>query len=145
MTTPVSYPGIYTIEVTGPAVITGVSTSNAGFLGPALAGPLKVPRRVTSLDEFIDVFGVKKDRRPWPYLFLEGRPYYLGFAIEGFFANGGQTAYVVRVGTAVQSSLAVQNQATPTKEDVFIVRAIQDGKAGDDIAITVEFSGPQRA
>src|SRR5215218_4390862 len=105
-----TYPGVYIEEVTGPGVIAGVGTSTAAFLGPAGAGPLLEPTRVTSLDDFIRVFGTSRDGRPWPYLYAGATPYYLGFAIEGFFRNGGTQAFVVRVGTARQASLVVLNR-----------------------------------
>src|SRR5436190_20321717 len=93
-----STPGVYIEEVTGPGVIAGVGTSTAAFIGPAARGPLLQPTRITSLDQYIDLFGTKPDARPWPYLYDGATPYYLGFAVEGFFRNGGTQASVVRVG-----------------------------------------------
>src|SRR5262245_27893974 len=113
-----SYPGVYIEEVTGPGVIAGVGTSTAAFIGPAGKGPLLKPTRVTSLDDYIHVFGTSRDGRLWPYLYDGPTPYYLGFAIEGFFRNGGTQAFVVRVGTAEQSRLVFQNRAN---KDAFVV------------------------
>src|SRR5687768_10433514 len=128
-------PGVYIEEVTGPGVIAGVSTSNAAFVGPAARGPLGEPRLITSLDEYIDLYGGRRDNRPTPYLFAGSTPFYMGFGVEAFYANGGQYAYIVRVGTAAQAELPVANQ---DGQDVAIVRAILDGDEGNGIRIAVE-------
>ena len=130
-----SYPGVYIEEVTGPGVIAGVGTSTAAFIGPAGAGPLLEPTRITSLDDYIHVFGTSRDGRPWPYLYDGSTPYYLGFAVEGFFRNGGTQAFVVRVGTAAQSRRVFQNRAN---KDAFVVRAVAEGTAGDAISAALE-------
>lgn len=128
-------PGVYIEEVTGPSVIAGVGTSTAAFIGPALSGPLNVPRRISSLDDFVTMYGGTRDNLPWPYLFLANTPYYLAFAVEGFFTNGGQQAYIVRVGTAAQARLPIQNRAG---EAVFVVQACQDGTAGNNMSLEIQ-------
>jgi phage tail sheath protein FI len=134
-------PGVYIEEVTGPGVIAGVSTSNVAFIGPAARGPLDEPRLLTSLDEYIDIYGGRRDNRPTPYLFAGSTPFYMGFGVEGFFANGGQYAYVVRVGTAAQAELPIDNRDAPA-EQVAIVRAIADGDEGNAIQVAVEDGAP---
>jgi phage tail sheath protein FI len=126
---------VYIEEVTGPGVIAGVGTSTAAFIGPALRGPINEARRITNFDRFIELYGVTRDNRPWPYLLDNGRPYHMAFGVGGFFANGGQYAYIVRVGTAAQASLPIQNQAG---EDVFGVRALQDGDEGNNIQVETQ-------
>jgi uncharacterized protein len=134
-------PGVYIEEVTGPGVIAGVGTSTAAFIGPALRGPLNEARRITTFDEFIDIYGGTRDNRPWPYLMVPGRPpYYMAFGVEGFFTNGGQYTYIVRIGTATQASLPLQNN---DGETVAVVRAIQDGAGGDDIQVQTQAYGTQ--
>lgn len=142
MTQTFDYPGVYIQEITGPSVITGVGTSTAAFIGPALRGPLGIARRISSFDEFIDLYGATRDGRPWPYLFVEGRAYFMALAVEGFFANGGRQAYIVRVGTAGQAAITLQNQAN---EAVFVVRARQDGQAADAITVETQLAGRQMA
>jgi phage tail sheath protein FI len=97
---------------------------------------------VTSLDEYIGIYGGTRDNRPTPHLFVGSTPFYMGFSAEGFFANGGQYAYIVRVGTASQAQLALQNQDAPA-EDVATVRAIHDGDEGNGIQVAVEAGAPQ--
>jgi uncharacterized protein len=138
-------PGVYIEEVTGPGVIAGVSTSTVAFIGPAIAGSINKPRRITSFDEFTRLYGTVKDKNPWPYLFsLEGKPYYMAFAVEGFFTNGGQQAYIVRVGTAAQASLTLPNRRQNAPEPVFTIRAIQDGEVGKKIQVEVQQSSEQK-
>lgn len=136
-------PGVYIEEVTGPGVIAGVSTSTAAFIGPTIRGPLKQPRRVSSFDEYIELYGETRAGRPWPYLFVEGRPYYMAFGVEGFFTNGGRQAYILRIGTAEQAEWVIKNQNQAGAEDVFVVRALQDGAVGNDIQVETQMYGRQ--
>lgn len=135
MATKYATPGVYIEEVTGPGVIAGVGTSTPAFIGPALRGPLNEPYPITSFDEFIEYYGGTRAGRAWPYLFVDKKPYYMAFGVEGFFTNGGQECYIVRVGTAVQASLDVKNDAN---EVAFTVQALQDGKDGDEITVESE-------
>ncbi len=57
----------------------------AAFVGIAARGPLHRPVRVESWAEYTRAFGG----------FLDGA--YLPMAVDGFFANGGLTCWVVRV------------------------------------------------
>jgi phage tail sheath protein FI len=84
-------PGVYIEEIElGPPPITGVSTSTAGFIGIAEKGPVNRPMLVTGMGEFERIFG---DRLASSF----GDNRWLMYAAQGFFDNGGQTAYVVRV------------------------------------------------
>src|ERR1035437_5080635 len=132
-----STPGVYIEEVTGPGVIAGVGTSTAAFIGPAVAGPLGQAYRITSFDDFIRLYAGTRNGRPWPYLYAGSTPFYLGFAVEGFFRNGGTQAFVVRIGTAAQASLPVDNQAG---HEAFVVSALEEGVAGDQISVAIEHS-----
>ena len=49
-------PGVYIEEQTGPGVITGVGTSTAAFIGPALRGPINEAQRISSFDEFLRLY-----------------------------------------------------------------------------------------
>lgn len=62
-----------------------------GFVGVCLRGPLNAPQPVTSWTEFVNYFGGISDPagRPAPGL--------LPYAVQAFFAQGGVTAWVVRV------------------------------------------------
>ena len=128
-------PGVYIEEGTGPGVIAGGGTSTAAFVGPAAHGPIGLPTRITSFDDFVRVYGGSRSGRPFPYLYAGSTPFYLAFGVEGFFRNGGTQAFIVRVGTAVQASAAIQNQASKTAA---IVQALADGGVGNNVSIAVE-------
>ncbi len=63
-------------------------TDIAGFVGIAARGPLHRPVRVQSWTQFTSIFGAHIPQG------------YLAYAVEGFFANGGRTCWVVRVADA---------------------------------------------
>jgi hypothetical protein len=63
-------------------------TDVAAFLGGFPRGPVGVAARVTSWTEAQQAFGPIDGRRRTPY------------AVSGFFANGGRTAWLIRIGGA---------------------------------------------
>jgi len=75
------YPAFAEPSATG---LSRADTRVAGFVGVAQRGPLDEPRRITSWDEFVEVYGYDP-------------AHYLTHSIEAFFRNGGQTCWVVRV------------------------------------------------
>jgi uncharacterized protein len=103
-------PGVY-IEELPPQLraIEGVSTSIAGFVGPAARGPVPgfplpftpaqplvlnpspAPSLVTSFSGFVQQYGY-----PLPLPDPNSNAF-LGYAVKGFFDNGGQACYVSRV------------------------------------------------
>ena len=87
-------PGAY-IEETSfrQKTIEGVSTSTAGFVGPARFGPTKgVPELLTSFADFERIYG-GIDKLEYP----EKMDNYLAHAVRAFFENGGKLLYVSRV------------------------------------------------
>jgi len=92
-------PGVYFEwpDVVPPAISLR-RTDIAGFVGIAAAGPLHHPVKIESWTQFVSTFG--------PHI-PQG---YLAYAVEGFFANGGQTCWVVR--------LADPQAAQPAKLDL---------------------------
>jgi phage tail sheath protein FI len=76
-----TYPGVYIEEISsGVHTITGVATSIAAFIGWAPQGPTNKAVLVQSWSDFASQFGG-----------LDARSY-LGYAVNQFFANGGQQA-----------------------------------------------------
>jgi len=81
-----TYPGVYIEEIpSGVRTITGVSTSIAAFVGWARKGPVDRAQRVLSWQDFERHYG-GLDRQSL-----------LGYAVNHFFANGGQDGYIIRV------------------------------------------------
>ena len=130
-------PGVYIEEVTSPGVIAGVTTSTTAFIGPALAGPLRVPTRITSPDDFLKLYGIPQpDGSVMPYLVTGSKRYYLAQSVFSFFTNGGAQAYVLRIGTAENTTWEVDNQHVAA-EAVLRLQAQQEGAGGDSIKIQV--------
>ncbi|KUJ69061.1 hypothetical protein ACZ90_14570 [Streptomyces albus subsp. albus] len=108
------------VEVDGTArpVIAAAPTSVAAFVGLTERGPLNRPVRLTSPAQFRDRFGGHRE---------DG---FLGYALDGFFLNGGTTAYVSRVagdGSAPASRRLMDRQSTPAP-----VLRISAGYRGED-------------
>src|ERR1041385_291791 len=86
MAVAVSYPGVYIEEIpSGVRTITGVATSIAAFVGWAARGPTDRAQLVLSFQDYVRSFGGLDVRT------------YLGYAVNQFFANGGNMAYIIRL------------------------------------------------
>lgn len=88
-------PGIYfeSKDAAGP-VLGPLRTDVAGFVGLASRGPLHTPVKIESQTQFTTVFGGPIAQA------------YLAYAVQGFFANGGATCWVVRVADPAAASTA---------------------------------------
>lgn len=97
-------PGVY-IEETSfrTKTIEGVSTSTAGFVGPARFGPVSgQPELVTSLADFQRIYGDLED-----LVFTDqANPIvnYLAHAVRAFFEEGGRRLFVQRVFNAPRAA-----------------------------------------
>jgi uncharacterized protein len=81
-----TYPGVYIEELpSGVHTITGVATSIAAFVGWAPQGPVDRAVLIESFADFERQFGGLNSGS------------YLGYAVNHFFGNGGQQAYIVRL------------------------------------------------
>jgi phage tail sheath protein FI len=79
-------PGVYFEWLDQPAPLAAARTDIAGFVGIAARGRLHEPMKVESWTQFTSNFGGNT------------RQGFLAAAVHGFFANGGRTCWVVRVG-----------------------------------------------
>lgn len=118
-------PGVYIEELPATGPISGVGTSTAAFIGQALAGPIKVPTKVTNWTQFKNLFG--------SYIISPRR--FMANAVEGFFKNGGMVAYIVRVGTAKRALLDLVDRAAGLS---LRVEALVEGTAGNLISAQVQ-------
>lgn len=121
-------PGVYIQEITIPGPIPGVSTSNAAFVGPAAMGPLGIPTRLTNPDQFKAIFG---DYVEDPYRV------YAAHAVNGFFAEGGQLCYFVRVGNGKQAWLKLMDRGT-SPQATLKVTALREGTGGNGTTVQVD-------
>lgn len=123
-----SYPGVYIEEVpSGVRTIAGVSTSDTAFVDFFKRGPVNDPVRITSFGDFERVFGGLDRRSPASY------------AIQQYYLNGGQIAYVVRVtgGTTGKAQVALQSGGN----NIVRVEAANAGVWGQNLRVTVTLSG----
>ena len=113
-------PGVFVEEVdTGLKPIEGVSTSTAGMIGLTERGPVDVPILITSQGEFTRWFGERLSREEFP------DRYYLPYAVEGFFTNGGKRLYVTRVldtSAAVRATFQLFDRGTAASADTVLLR-----------------------
>ncbi|MEC4017970.1 phage tail sheath family protein [Streptomyces sp. H27-D2] len=129
-------PGVYVEEMEGGSrPVEGVGTSVAAFVGFAEQGPLNEPVRVTNWSQFTSTFGD----------FVDGS--YLGHSVYGYFANGGGTCYIVRVGgepSAAVGSAAPNAVAAAPRQALggFWVTALPSA-AGKDVAVDVQRMWPE--
>ena len=90
-----TYPGVYIEELSsGVHTITGVATSIGAFIGWAPQGPVTEAVLVQSWSDYATQFGGLDSRSK------------LGYAVNQFFGNGGQQAYIVRLVLNATTALA---------------------------------------
>jgi len=122
-----TYPGVYIEEVpSGVRPITGVATSIGAFIGFFSRGPFAEARRLLSAADFDREYGgLRADSLA-------------SYAIQQFFLNGGQQAWVVRTaaGSPTPSSIEMQDQGGTA---VFRVLAVSEGEWGDNLRVDVDY------
>ena len=129
MAVQVSYPGVYIDEFSPGAPIEGVGTNTAAFIGVAGSGPINEPTLIQSWDAFVATFGGFIAEQPGSFL---------APAVYGFFLNGGTRCYIARVGTGVMAFEALDSrQEGGSPDPALMVRALQEGPAGNSISVDV--------
>jgi uncharacterized protein len=109
-------PGVYVEEVPSASKpIEGVSTSIAAFVGLAPGGPVNTPMRISNWTQFAKIFGDPNEPDNGP--FMDGA--YLAHSVYGFFQNGGNLCWVVRVGDDGGGS-AAPRAALPAAADASV-------------------------
>lgn len=131
-----TYPGVYIQEVpSGVHTITGVATSITAFAGWAPQGPTDEATLVESWSAFQTQFG--------GFSRSNGLPNYLGYAVNQFFNNGGQQAYIVRLAAdgndgTVAAALASVN-LTDTNNNTFLtLQAANPGNWATNYGLVVK-------
>jgi phage tail sheath protein FI len=114
-------PGVYVEEVpSANKPIEGVGTSVAAFVGLAPGGPVNQPMRISNWTQFAKLFGDPQNPENGP--FMEGA--YLAHSVYGFFQNGGQLCWIVRVGTEGKATPARAALPAATDKSVEALRAV---------------------
>lgn len=126
-----TYPGVYIEEIpSGVHTITGVATSIAAFVGWAPRGPTDRAALVQSWSDFANQFGGLDSRS------------LLGYAVNQFFNNGGNEAYIVRLvaSAAVVAANNADTQAVSASVAIpgnggnaFTVTAIDEGQWANSV------------
>jgi phage tail sheath protein FI len=114
-------PGVYVEEVSsGSKPIEGVGTAIAAFIGLTPGGPVNKPMRISNWTQFATIYGdpVNPDNGP----FMEGA--YLAHSVYGFFQNGGQLAWIIRVGSDEGAATARAALPAANDKDVEAFRAV---------------------
>jgi hypothetical protein len=125
-------PGVYFERPQARPAIRRLPTDVAGFVGIARSGPLHHPVRVTSWPEFVAVFGGHT---------VQG---YLAYAVEGFFANGGRTCWVVRVADPAAARAAGLDLAGAGGAPVGRLTAASPGTWARELTVTAVGTAPGR-
>lgn len=117
-------PGVFVEEIdSGPRPIEGASTSTAAVVGVAERGPENVPVLLTAGGQYPDLFGGDLD----PAIFTDC--WYLPYAARGFFQNGGQRLWVVRVvpDGADFATVQLMAQGSPTAFASWLLAQVRGG------------------
>ncbi|KAA3656315.1 MAG: phage tail protein [Calditrichaeota bacterium] len=120
-------PGVYVEETSFRSKsIEGVSTSTAGFVGPARFGPIKgEPELLTSFADFERIYG-GMDQLTYDQKSVHN---YLAHAVRAFFEEGGKRLYVARIYSKASDSEGNAHATTG------------DGISGVDLEIKARYPG----
>ena len=101
-------PGVYVEEVpSGTSRSRGSAPRSPAFIGLAPGGPVNRPMRISNWTQFAKIYSDPESPDNGP--FMEGA--YLAHAVYGFFQNGGQLAWIIRVGS--EKALAAAARRPP--------------------------------
>jgi phage tail sheath protein FI len=123
-----TYPGVYVEEIpSGVHTIAGVSTSDTAFVDFFPRGPMKEAVRITGMTDLERRFGGLN------------RLSEASYALQQFFLNGGQIAWVVRVaaGTPAAAQLRLQSGGSPAGGSMTI-DARDPGRWGLDLQVGID-------
>ena len=130
-------PGIYRSPVRAGDGFAPIRLDIAGFVGVALRGPVNVPTEIDSWSDFQRMFG------GFEVPDGGGPERLLPYAVETFFAQGGVTAYVVRVAPAgphTGPDAAADAATTRFRLGPWELAAADEGSWGNRLSIWLDFS-----
>ena len=121
-------PGVYIQDVkSGSQSITQASSSVGALIGATRSGLLGEAQLVSSFTEFLNLYANGLDTG---FMANSDLPY----AVHGFFTNGGQQLYVVRVASKTAK------KATKISTSGITVTALHEGDWGNNLSITIKKS-----
>lgn len=134
-----NHPGVYIEEIpSGVRPISAASTSIPIFIGAAKNGPIGDAQFLLSWDDYKKAFGGISDDTDA-----------LGLSVSSFYANGGGTAYAVRLADGALTSAMPANSmpgrvgGTIAAANVLTIEASNPGAWGDSITVQVVNSDGQ--
>lgn len=120
-------PGVYIEDNPSPPIIEAVSSSTGGFVGITQRGKVGVPAFITSWNTYIKTFAQGMDS---PFMANSD----LAYAVYGFFQNGGQRCYIMRVAS---HTVATANMSYPDTDPTLFMEAKDEGDWGNKLKVTV--------
>jgi uncharacterized protein len=127
-----SAPGVRFEWLNPPAVLAEGRTDVAGFVGIAARGPLHRPVKVESWTQYTSTFGAHIPQG------------YLAYAVEGFFANGGRTCWVVRVADPATAAEARVDLLDGDGLPALRLTAVTMGTWAREVAVSVSRTAADR-
>ncbi len=119
------FPGVYVQPTISRRPISAVSTSTAAMIGLTERGPIE-PRLVRSWSEYREYFGDG----------YNAQTSFLPPAVLGFFDNGGQRLYVVRINRS-DATTAIADYPTANPGQRLMVSAVGPGGWGNRVYLRI--------
>jgi phage tail sheath protein FI len=139
---PTSYltPGVYVEEVpSANKPIEGVGTAVAAFVGLAPGGPVNKAMRISNWSQFAKIYGDPENPDNGP--FMEGA--YLAHSVYGFFQNGGNLAWIIRVGSGGGAQEPRAALPAATDKGIEALRAVALPGVNDPVAVEITEDPPE--
>ena len=129
-----TYPGVYVEEhnYTTPVINGAVASSVGAFVGFSPRGQVGKPILVTSWTDFKNKFALGVE----PFM----NNAYLSYMVYGFFANGGQMAWIVRAtdGSEQNATVEIANGTKPV-----IITAKDPGTWGNKLKVKIDVNAKE--
>jgi len=120
------HPGVYVEEIpSGSKPIEGASTSVAAFIGEPPRDPVNQAVLIHSWENYVDQFGG---------IYSESDT--MGFAVQSFYLNGGNNAYIARISKSTTATLDI-NAVKASVGRVLKFSASSPGAWGSDLYIKI--------
>jgi hypothetical protein len=125
-------PGLGFEVVRPPADPSPLRSDIAAFVGPTRRGPIGVPTRVEGWREYVQVFGALDHDLDTTY------------AIRGYFENGGQVAWIIRVaapGATRSTATWTANGLAALGNGIFQISAASPGSWSHKARVSLRYRG----
>jgi phage tail sheath protein FI len=125
-------PGLGFEVVRPPVDPSPLRSDIAAFVGPTRRGPIGVPTRVEGWREFVRAFGDLDRDLDTPY------------ALRGYFENGGQVAWIIRLaapGAATSTATWTANGLAALGNGIFQISAASPGSWSRNARVSLRYRG----